>query len=159
MDFALIVLGCICSLLATLRAVRLFGERRFSDRALATKFVRIASPPDDRGRLIWMEAARVLELVDSNPDIMVFRLIDEGDPRQGLTVFHGELSVTLREFENTVPWIPMGSRILVHRIGGIDPQHARSIAAGAHGRDVLVMKGLIPAMIEKNIQLAAERWN
>jgi hypothetical protein len=88
-----------------------------------------------------MNATEFSKLVNSEPDTVVFQLIDGTGPSTYSKLVWGEVAVTVEQFKDSLPWIPHGNRIVLYRPGGIDAAVARRICAIANGREVLLLSG------------------
>jgi hypothetical protein len=108
---------------------------------------------------VWVEPVQILRLIDGGAEIVVFRLIEHEESRRRPAVFRGEIPVTIEELEATVPWIPLTNRIVVHHSGGIDAALARTIAASAHGREVMLIPGVLPERVEQRLEMAGDVCN
>jgi hypothetical protein len=149
MHLIVILFGFLCIALVVVQFVRRKSERRMRVK----RFVRAWPAHDEQpaaahARIVWAEFPHILRLIHAGANLVVFRIIEDEGSRRRAAVFNGEIAVTLEEFETTVPWIPMQSRIVVHRSSGIDAALARQLSGKAHGRDVMLVSSGLPAPVE-----------
>ncbi len=157
MDFILIVFGSLSALLLVQRVLRHLRERRIRTAAMARiQCANVQRPTAAHLRVVWVEPTQLMKLLDAGADLVLFRLIDHDEPPRPVAVFRGELPVTLHEFEQTVPWIPMDIRIGAYRGGGIDSAMARQIALRAHGREVLLLRSSLPLPLDRPLEMAGD---
>ena len=110
-------------------------------------------------RLHWADTAEISRLIASDPELVIFRLIEIASMRDQPQLHPGYLSVTLKELKETLPWIPHSSRIAIYRMGGIDSALVRRLSAVLQGRDVLLLKDPVPPMISGFQMVAGEPCN
>lgn len=110
-------------------------------------------------RAVWVNATEFSKLTNSEPDLVVFHLIDGNGTRTYFKLIRGELAVTLQEFKDTLPWIPQQSQIALYRPGGIDAAIARQICAVANGREVLLLSGNLPGQSEDPVGAGGQLCN
>jgi hypothetical protein len=155
MDVILTFFVLLFALFAIVRVMRRARERRMRSsafaRAWSAHYQRHAST---RTQIAWAEPTEILRLMSDSRELVIFRLIDNDKSRREPAVFRGEILVMLHEFEGTVPWIPMASRIVVCHGGGIDASLAGQIAARAHGREVLLLRRKLPTAVEQRLEMA-----
>jgi hypothetical protein len=107
------------------------GKRRISQQIAAT-------------RLQWIDAAELKRLVASDPELVVFHLLDD-DPGEFRTKpFESEIGVTLPQLEEALPWMPRGTRFAIYQADGITPELAKRLSAITRGRQALLLRGKIP---------------
>jgi hypothetical protein len=155
MHLILILFGFLCIAFAVVWMVRRKSERRMRVK----RFVRAWPAQDEQAaaahaRIVWAEFPHILRLIHGGANLVVFRIVEDEGSRRKPAVFNGEIAVTLEEFAATVPWIPMASRIVVHHSSGIDAALGRQIAGHAHGRDVMLLAGMLPAPVEGRLEMA-----
>jgi hypothetical protein len=107
----------------------------------------------------WMSATEISKLMTSDPDLVVFRLIDDDSPMHRSNLLPNELSVTLPELEEALPWIQRASRLAIYRPGGIDPFLERRLAAILHGRNAILLSGKMEILPGRFDQIAGEVFN
>lgn len=134
-----------CTICATLLLDRAISYRR-PGWAFARKGIQIV--PAVAGarnvlwqRVHWIDASEFARLIDGDPDLVIFRLIDGFLPEIECSEPRGVVAVTVAELEKTVPWIPMSSRIVIYRNGGMSAALARDVATLLHGRDAMFYSG------------------
>jgi hypothetical protein len=96
-------------------------------------------------RLHWIGTEELARMAASDPDLVVFCLIDGArEPRQ--TDLPGQINSTLQQLEETLPWFPTGSRIGIYRVDGIDPALARKLGTLTQGRETFVVSDSLREM-------------
>jgi hypothetical protein len=96
-------------------------------------------------RLNWIGAEELARMAASDPDLVVFCLID-GTRETRQTDIVGQINATLPQLEETLPWFPAGSRIGIYRANGIDSALARKLAALTRGRETFVVSDSLREM-------------
>lgn len=110
----------------------------------------------DRHQLHWIDTAKLLQLIGSDPDLLVFRLLDGNSTEDRLSWLPGELVVTLLQLEETLPWIPHGSKVAIYRLDGIDAALTRKLTTILRGREALMLSGTLPRTTVKVEQMAGK---
>jgi hypothetical protein len=90
-----------------------------------------------RQRIHWIDAQEFARLIRSDPELVIFRLNDGLQTEIKCDVPPGVVAVTLGELEKTIPWIPLSSRIVIYRAGGIGASLAKDLVTILQGRDVM----------------------
>jgi hypothetical protein len=93
------------------------------------------------GRLRWIEANELKGLIDADPELLVFHLLDDRPAGTGSKRFETEIGVTLPQLEEALPWMPRGTQVAVYREDGIAPELAQRISGMTQGRQVLLLAG------------------
>jgi hypothetical protein len=137
-----VFLSAIC---ATIMLDRAIAIRRPS-WAVARKGIHLVPAPAmlriaARRRIHWIGATEFAHLIQSDPELVIFRLIDDVFSEDEHSKPPGVVAVTLRQLGNTLPWIPCGSRIVIYRLGGISASLAGKVLAMLHGREALFFSG------------------
>ncbi len=145
----LLMMCAVCAMIGIYRGLMNRREKRSKVASPHISAVRVPhrAPP----RIVWLDAIELLKLTNSDPDTVVFRLMDGSGPIGNLRLVNGEQAVTLQEFKDTLPWIPPQSRIALYRVGGIDGAIARRIGAIAPGRELLLVSGRVPHLVEDEV--------
>ena len=135
--FGLLLMCAICAIIGIFRGLM----NRKDQRKRSDKTGVPAVPQPVPSRAVWVNATEFSKLINSEPDTVVFHLMDGTGTRTYFKLVRGELAVTLQEFKDTLPLIPERNRIALYRPGGIDAAIARQICAVANGREVLLLSG------------------
>jgi hypothetical protein len=94
-----------------------------------------------RSRLHWIDAVELRRLIEADPELVIFHLI-ENDPWDARREqFDSEVCVTLPQLEEALPWMPRGTRFAVYQLDGISPALAQRLAAITQGREALFLSG------------------
>jgi hypothetical protein len=146
-DFVL--LGAIGATLMLDRAIVIRRPRW----AVARKGIHLVGPPNlsrkaMRHRIKWVDAAEFGFLIRTDPDLVIFRLIDDPLLDEEQERASGVVAVTLEQLANTIPWIPSGSRVVIYRAEGIDPTLANDVAACLRGRELWFFAGNADSVAE-----------
>lgn len=80
-------------------------------------------------------------LIRTDPDLVIFRLLDDRSPNDENAKPPGVVAMTLEQLANTIPWIPSGSRIVIYRLGGISAPLAAKVTEVLRGREALFFSG------------------
>jgi hypothetical protein len=99
-------------------------------------------------KLRRMNLVDLARLKSSDPDMVVFRLVDEKFLTEESSRLPGELDVTLPDLEEALPWIPRGNRITIYRPGGIDLFLERRLTAILRHHEAVVLSGKLIQMPE-----------
>lgn len=153
-----VVYSCaICALIGIYKAIsnhlkeRPRGKRGAQAGEVIRLPVRTVEP-----RIRWISEPEFRSLRDANPDIMTIHLLDDGEPRDNSTLFRDELCFTLPQLEETLPWIPIGTQVILYRAEGIDSALARRLRAITHGREVSVLTAPIPQVVRNTAQMTGD---
>ena len=141
MASAVISICAVCTIPVIFRAMK---GRSIKRESMITR-IRITAAtrnprPISGHRLHWIGAEELARMVASDPDLVVFCLV-EGLPARRHNEIPGQLNVTWSQLEVTLPWFPAGSRIGIYRARGIDSALARKLAALTQGRETFLMSG------------------
>jgi hypothetical protein len=145
----LVILSAVCATLLLDRAIAIRRPRW----AVARTGIHLVPAPAVlrnvvRQRIHWIGAAEFAHLILSDPDLVIFRIIDGPSPDVEKGKPPGVVAVTLEQLENTLPWIPFGSHIVIYRLGDISAPFAAKIAAVLRGREALLYSGDTQSVIE-----------
>jgi hypothetical protein len=137
-----VFLSAIC---ATIMLDRAIAMRR-PNWAVARKGIHLVPAPAilrtvTRRRIHWIGATEFAHLIQSDPELVIFRLIDDVFPEDEQSKPPGVVAVTLRQLGKTLPWIPCGSRIVIYRLGGISAPLAGKVLVMLQGREALFFSG------------------
>jgi hypothetical protein len=91
-----------------------------------------------RSRLQWIKADELERMIDADPELVVFHLLDDR-AEAAAKRFEAEIGVTLPQLEEALPWIPQGTRFAVYRVGGIAPKLAQRLSCRTQGHQVLLL--------------------
>jgi len=94
-----------------------------------------------RQRIHWIGATEFSHLIRTDPELVIFRLIDARLTAEENARPAGVVAVTLEQLSNTIPWIPCGSRIVIYRLGGISEGLAGRVSSVLRGRKALFFSG------------------
>ncbi len=142
----LLLICALCAIIGIYRGVMNWRrEKGFVRPILAPAPIARRSVPS---RVVWLNAAEFLRLIKSEPDTVVFHLTNGTEPGSNVRIVSGELIVTLQQFKDTLPWIPLGSRLVLYRPGGIDAAIARRLIAIAGGRELRLVAENLPVAVE-----------
>jgi hypothetical protein len=101
-------------------------------------------------RLRWIKADELKGLIDADPELVVFHLLD--DPAEaGSERFETEIGVTLPQLEEALVWMREGTRFAVYRVDGIALELAQRLSGMTQGRQVL--------LLADRFSLATERFD
>jgi hypothetical protein len=92
-------------------------------------------------RLRWIKADELERLIDADPELVVFHLLDDDPAKAGSKQFETEIGVTLPQLEEALPWTPRGTRLAVYRVDGISPELAQRLSGMMQGRQALLLAG------------------
>jgi hypothetical protein len=155
-----LVFLCIMVFSAIFGIRRALGKRR--ERQMGSTKGAAAHGAHRRPRIIsghkvrWTTAAELSSLMNSDPDMVALRLIDEESSTDRVNRLTGELDVTLSELEEALPWIPRDSRLTICRPGGIDADLERRLIMILRGREALLFSTPVVQMPEKLHAIAGE---
>lgn len=110
-------------------------------------------------KLHWISATQLSHLITTDPDLVLFHLVDGGPTPASNTHTPSQLAISLEELEETLPWIPYTSRVAIYRNEGIDMALARKLSALMRGREALLLSEMVPPITEKFNEMAGERCN
>lgn len=155
--FGLLLMCAMCAMIGILRALmnRREDRKNAKETGVPGDVVRKRVP----SRAVWVNATEFSKLINSEPDTVVFHLIDGTHTTTYFKLVRGELAVTLQEFKDTLPWIPQRNRIALYRPGGIDAAIARQICAVANGREVLLLSGNLLGQSEDPVGAGGQLCN
>jgi hypothetical protein len=153
------VLVIICAIMAIFGIYRAIMNRREDRKATEGRIGADAATrtPHDivKRQPRWISSTELTHLISSDPDLVVFHLQD-GEGMKGLTrLLRGEIVVTLEQLEADLRWIPLGSRIAIYRIGGIDRYLIRRLSKITNGRETFLLSSPAPNMTEDFNQMAS----
>ncbi len=141
------------------RAATAPSPREKTTRNVVSITVAIKPPRPAMHKLHWVSAAELSRLITSDPDLVLFHLVDgEPSPVKNAHV-PSQLAVSLQELEETLPWIPYTSRVAIYRNDGIDKALARKLSAVLHGREALLLSGIVPPIPENLHEMAGAQCN
>lgn len=110
-------------------------------------------------RLQWINAAELLSMVKTDPEMVVFHLLDDpsnAEPKR----FETEVEVTLPQLEEALPWMPRGTRFAVYRVNGISPELAIRLSGITEGHSALLLEGTMSSgTVRFDGCLARQTWN
>jgi hypothetical protein len=89
--------------------------------------------------LRWIKADELKRLIDADPELVVFHLLDHDPSEAGSKRFETEIGVTLPQLEEALLWMPRGTRLAVYRVDGIEPELAQRLSGMTQGRQVLLL--------------------
>jgi len=89
----------------------------------------------------WIGATEFARLIEDDPELVIFRLIDAHLVAEEHGRPAGVVAVTLEQLANTIPWIPSGSRIVIYRMGGISTQLATKVKGVLRNREAMFFSG------------------
>ena len=89
----------------------------------------------------WIKADELKRLIDADPDLVVFHLLDDASAAAGSKRFETEIGITLPQLEEALPWMPRGTRFAVYRVDGIAPELAQRLSDMTRERQVLLLAG------------------
>lgn len=90
-------------------------------------------------RLRWIKADELKRLIDADPELVVFHLLDDNPAEVASKRFETEIGVTLPQLEEALVWMPGGTRFAVYRVDGIAPALAQRLSGMTQGRQVLLL--------------------
>jgi hypothetical protein len=90
-------------------------------------------------RLRWINADELKRLINADPELVVFHLLDDDLAEAGSKRFETEVGVTLPQLEEALPWMPRGARFAVYRVNGIAPDLAQRLSGMTQGRQALLL--------------------
>lgn len=93
-----------------------------------------------RDRLRWIKPDELKRLIDADPELVVFHLLDEDPVKAGSNWFETEIGVTLPQLEEALPWMLQGMRFAVYRVDGIAPELEQRLSGMTQGFQVLLLK-------------------
>ena len=101
-----------------------------------------------RQNIQWIGATEFARLIQDDPDLVIFRLIDAHLVAEEHGRPAGVVAVTLEQLAHTIPWIPCGSRIVIYRMGGISTQLATKVKGVLRGREAMFFSGDAHQVVE-----------
>jgi hypothetical protein len=107
-------------------------------------------------RIVWLDVNEFLNLINSDPDAVIFHLTDGTGPSRRGRLARGEVMVTTQQLKDTLPWIPPQSHIVVYRPGGIDIAIFCRLAAIARGRELCLVSGTLPLLVDDPVAAGGE---
>jgi hypothetical protein len=90
-------------------------------------------------RLQWIKADELKRLIDAEPELVVFHLLDDDPAEMESKRFKTEIGVTLPQLEEAMVWMPGGTRFAVYRVNGIARGLAQRLSGMTQGRQVLLL--------------------
>jgi hypothetical protein len=90
-------------------------------------------------RLRWIKADELKRLIDFDPDLTVFHLLDDDRAETGSKRFENEIGVTFPQLEEAVRWMRPGTRFAVYRVAGIAPELVQRLSGMTQGHQVLLL--------------------
>lgn len=149
---------------STIVGIRRALSRRKDGRHSATRAVTIRATNKRPRRvavhkLRWISATELLQLMSSDPDLAVFRMVDEGSRKDRSRLLPGELEITLPELEEALAWIPQGSMVIICRPDGFDSELERRLATILRGHEALLVSGTSEQPAGKFDEMAGEICN
>jgi hypothetical protein len=121
--------------------IRAVGQKKCAGGNFGVTGRRRISQRIGGNRLRWIDAVELKRLIDANPELVVFHLIDDDPSEARSKHFDSEVCVTLPQLEEALPWMPRGTRFAVYRLDGISPALAQRLAAITQGREALFLSG------------------
>jgi hypothetical protein len=109
------------------------------------------SPQRFPGRIHWLTTNDFLKLIVYDHEAVIFHLLDGTGTSDRCGVTRGEVAVTMQQFKDMLPWIPTESRIVIYRPGGIDAAITRRLTAIARGRELNLISGSLPSLVEDSV--------
>jgi hypothetical protein len=146
MDMAMcfVTMSAICAIFCILQAVERRREKRIgAGGRTGIQWKGNVTPRSFARGLRWIDAAEFAQLTACNPDLIIFHLIQCNTPNGRSRWLPGELVVTLDQLEQTLLWIPLGTKFAIYRPQGIGVGLARKLSAIASGREALVLAGAL----------------
>lgn len=142
-----LLIGAIGATLLLDRAIAIRRPRW----AVARKGIHLVAPPAalrraTRQRIRWIGAAEFAHLIVSDPELVIFRLIEDPLLDEGNGEPPSAVAVTLEQMAKAIPWIPGRSRIVIYRVEGIDTAFAAEVASILRGRDAMFFPGNSPSV-------------
>jgi hypothetical protein len=137
-----LLIGAIGATLLLDRAIAMRRPRW----AVARKGIHLVATPAvlrrvTRQRIRWIEAAEFAHLIHSDPDLVIFQVIEDPLLDDEHDKPPSAVAVTLEQLAKAIPWIPSGTRIVIYRAEGIDTAFAREVAPILRGRDAMFFSG------------------
>lgn len=128
--------------------VRYFEDRRRAAERFGVIGRRRLAQRITGSRLRWIKADELKRLIDADPELVVFHLLDLARAEVASKRFETEIGVTLPQLEEALPWMPRGTRFAVYRVNGIAPELAQRLSGMTQGRQVLLLAERFPAGIQ-----------
>ena len=155
-----LILLLICAACAAIGIYRSLMNRRI-ERVRRPGMLTPPERPPQRtpSRILWLTTNDFLKLIVYDHEAVVFRLLDGTGTNGRCGVTGAEVAVTMQQFKDTLPWIPTQSRIVIYRPGGIDAAIARRLTAIARGRDLNLLSGSLPRLVEDSVAAGGGRWD
>lgn len=117
------------------------------------------APMRSSGRIHWLGGSEFRKLITSDPEAVVFHLVDRIGLNDGCRLARQEVRGTLQQLRTMLAWIPTQSRIVVYRAYGIDSATARRLIAMAHGRELnLLSESIALPQVEGSVSAGGEAW-
>ncbi len=155
-----VVYSCaICALIGIYKAIANHLKERPGGKRGSRAGEVIQLPRRSEPRLRWINGTEFANLRNSDPNIMAIHLLDDEPTSDELSFFHDEMRFTLPQLEETLPWVPAATMVVLFRPGGIDSALARRLARITYGREVLVLSSPLPQVVRKTAQMAGEVCN
>ncbi len=144
-----------CAAFATFQSLRTVtigeGPRRSRLSGSSLALTGVPRPPF-KARLRWISAEELVRLISADPEMILFRLVDENSDLGRPQGPPGYLSVTVEGLRETLPWIPLSSRIAIYRQGGLDSERVSRISSILCGREVLLVSdAAVPALLDQTL--------
>jgi len=114
---------------------RFWGARK---RTRVAASARVPFQPG-RDRIRWVDANELARLVGSDPEMVIFHLVGDDSSETVANRLPGQVAVTLQELEQTLAWIPQGSRLAVYRPDGIGWTLGQRISQILGGREAILL--------------------
>jgi hypothetical protein len=138
---------------------RVLNRRRGAGEAVAIRTATRGKSRDSIRKIRWIGMEELVELMGSDPDMVLFRLVDEAYHRERSSGFPGELEVNHSQLEEAVPWIPPHSTLVIYRPAGIDPSEERRLASIVSGREALLLSGGLTPELAESFEMAGTYAN
>ncbi len=153
-------MGVACAIFGIDRAMRNRKEKQHGSRKKIRTAATTRIPQSaDKRQLHWINTEKLMQLISSDPDLLVFHLLDDNSTEDRSSRLPGELAVTLPQLEEALPWIPHGSKVAIYRLDGIDAVLARRITMILQNREALMLSGTLPHTKEKEEPMAGKICN
>jgi hypothetical protein len=144
MSFASLLLATsvvLSILVSYLAAVRYFEHLRGEEGNFGVIGRRRRAQRITKSRLHWIKADELKRLIDADPELVVYHLLDDDQVASASRRFGSEISVTLAQLEEALPWMSRGTRFAVYRVDGITPELAQRLYGITQGRHALLLEG------------------
>jgi hypothetical protein len=151
------VLASICAFCAVLGVYRAIKNRNEeleptkNGETIATTTDR--SPHTVKHHLQWISSAELSQMMSIKSGLVIFQLLTADSLKEMPRRLPGVAAVTLQQLQESLPWTPVGMKVVIYRTGGIDPALARKLSVITSCRETFLLLDSEPPTQKKSNQI------